>query len=38
MNLQVWHMKRAVWVALAIITTFYMLVSCLGYAAYGDAL
>ncbi|PSC75625.1 transmembrane amino acid transporter [Micractinium conductrix] len=31
----VWHMKRAVWVAVATITGFYILVSCLGYAAYG---
>ncbi|KAL4431404.1 hypothetical protein ABPG75_006660 [Micractinium tetrahymenae] len=31
----VWHMKRAVWVGVAIITTFYFLVSVLGYLAYG---
>lgn len=31
----VWHMKRAVWVGVAIITSFYFLVSVLGYLAYG---
>lgn len=35
----VWHMKRAVWVGVSIITVFYILVSILGYLAYGyDAL
>jgi hypothetical protein len=32
----VWHMKRAVWVSVAIITTFYFFVSVLGYLAYGQ--
>lgn len=31
----VWHMKRAVWVGVTIITSFYFLVSVLGYLAYG---
>lgn len=34
----VWHMKRSVTVSVAIITSFYVLVSILGYIAYGDDL
>eukprot|EP00887_Chlorella_sp_A99_P002221 scaffold21.g2221.t1 len=34
----VWHMKRAVWVGVAIISAFYVLVSVLGYIAYGNEL
>lgn len=32
----VWHMKRAVWVSVSLITGFYFLVSVLGYLAYGS--